>query len=100
MSYQRKRSVSVNDHGHVVGEDHHRSRLSDHDIDLIRDLRADGMTYQAIAIKFEIDKGLVRDYCKGRRRSQLAVDQKFVRPSEPRFRPARAGEFEVCIGDD
>jgi hypothetical protein len=94
MSYQRKRSVSVNDRGHVVGQDHHRSRLSDHDIDLIRELRAGGMPLREIGEKFEISIQSVSYYARGDRRAQMAVDQKFVHVREPRLRPAPPGEFD------
>lgn len=63
--------VGISEFGSRVGETHHRARLSDHDVDLIRSLRDDyGLTYQAIADKFECSKSTVRDICKCRRRWQ------------------------------
>lgn len=62
--------VGYNEMGSRVGETHHRARLTDHDVDLIRDLRDEGLTYQSIADKFEVSKSTVRDIVKCRRRWQ------------------------------
>lgn len=76
-----------------VGEDHHRAKLTDHDVDLIRQLLADrrrlvlehraagsrpgavdrkvnsaGLSYALIAAKFEITKSHVRWLAIGGRR--------------------------------
>jgi hypothetical protein len=32
MRYRATAPVAVNDRGHVVGQDHHRAKLTDHDI--------------------------------------------------------------------
>lgn len=69
----------MNDHGHVVGEGHHRAKLTDHDVWLILELRAGDMRYTDIAEKFEIPKATVASICQGRRRAQTAVGQKGVR---------------------
>ena len=34
-----RRFVRVNEHGRRIGEDHHRAKLSDADVDLILELR-------------------------------------------------------------
>ena len=47
----RSNSVGVNDRGYVVGVAHHRSKLSDHEVDLVHDLRMEGLSYSAIAGK-------------------------------------------------
>lgn len=89
--------VSVNERGHVVGQDHHRAKLSDHDIDLIVELREDGMGYAEIAAKFEISKGMAHDYCNGRRRLHTATGQRSLAPPRQRhrFKPARPDEFDT-----
>lgn len=54
---QRRRGlrVRVNDEGRLVGEDHPRAKLTDHDVDLIRELHeAHGLSTTMIARKFEI----------------------------------------------
>lgn len=51
-----------------IGEDHPGAVLSNHEVDLIRTLRRDGMTYREIAIKFEVSCGHAHDICHKRRR--------------------------------
>jgi hypothetical protein len=91
------RVVGVNDSGHVIGQDHHRARLSDHDIWLIHDLRREGLTYQEIADKFEVSKALVADICKGRRRGQTVTGQRSLKPAAFRYRAASADEFGALL---
>lgn len=66
--------VAVNAAGYRVGEGHHRSKLSDEDVDLILYLRDEGLSYAAIAAKWDdgvtISKSTVRDICLGRIRAQ------------------------------
>ena len=93
-----RRAVSVNDQGMVIGQDHHRAKLTDHEVDLIIELRADGMSLVEIGRKFDISKGMAHDLCSGRRRSHIAIGQKLLAPPAKRryrFRPARIDEFEV-----
>ena len=68
--------VAVNDAGHVVGEQHHRARLTDHDVDLIINLRAHGLRYAEIAAKFDVSLSTVESVCTGRRRSQTVMGTK------------------------
>lgn len=69
-SAKRYKLVGLNEKGSRVGETHHRAKLTDHDVDLIRDLRDEGLTYQEIADKFEVSKSTIRDIVKCRRRWQ------------------------------
>lgn len=95
--FHRKRSVSVNDRGHVVGQDHHRARLTDHEVELVRALRDEGMQLAEIGEKFDIDRRTAARYCAGTRRAQLGTDQKLVSQRLTRYkhrRPARAEEFD------
>ena len=62
--------VGVNEEGRRVGEYHHSAKLTDHDIDLIRQLHSEGLGYTEIAVKFETSKYTVRDYVTCRRRAQ------------------------------
>lgn len=68
-----RRLVGVNERGIRVGEGHQRSKLSDHDVELIRELAEDGMRYSLIAAKFEISKGTVGRICRYERRGQTAI---------------------------
>jgi hypothetical protein len=71
-----RRLAAINDSGHVVGQDHHRAKLTDHDIWLIHELRAEGIKRREIAIKFEISFYTVCEILAGRRRGQVATGQK------------------------
>ena len=91
------RRVAVNDRGAVVGQDHWRAKLTDHDVELIRQLLAErgrlvrtlqeagttsgridrrlqavGLSYAAIALKFEVSKSYVRDIANERVRAQTS----------------------------
>lgn len=55
-------------HGRLCGESHFKATLSDHDCELIRALRDDGMAWSLIAEKFEVPKRTVRDICAFKRR--------------------------------
>jgi DNA-binding XRE family transcriptional regulator len=47
------------------GEHHHRAKLTNHDVDLIRELREEhGMTYRELAEKFEVSMWTIRDITK------------------------------------
>lgn len=76
-----RRLVRVNEGGRRIGEDHHRAKLSDADIDQILALRDAGLSYGKIAEKFDdlpggIGKSTVRDICTGRIRAQLCAKLK------------------------
>jgi hypothetical protein len=81
----RSRAVSVNDAGHVIGQDHHRAKLTDHEVWLALELRAEGLTYQAIADAMECPKATIQSFCSGRRRGQAAHGQrrKVCVPAQP-----------------
>ena len=79
-----KRRVWVNDRGYPIGKDHHRAKLADADVQQILDLRDAGLSWAAIAAKFDdIPGGIsvrqVRDICSGRRRGHTPVRTKLVR---------------------
>lgn len=83
-----KRVVGVNEKGRRVGEDHQRAKLSDHDVDLIRELHepSDESTplgYGAIAKKFACAKATIRDICKARRRWQVPSRYKTIGAPSP-----------------
>ena len=65
--------LAVNDRGYVVGAQHHRAKLTDHDVDLILALLAEGMAQKLVAEKFECSRRTVRDIASGRIRSQLVT---------------------------
>lgn len=62
------RMIGVNDAGLRVGEDHQGAKLSNHEVELIRRLREGGMSYRAIADKFDISKSMVFYICDYQKR--------------------------------
>lgn len=91
--------LAVNDRGYVIGEQHHRAKLTDHDVELILDLLdarevllaeyrkvglSHGQVHKAlakaqlseagIAGKFEVSRRTIRDLRDGRRRNQTPTD--------------------------
>jgi hypothetical protein len=71
-----KRVVGVNAKGYRVGEDHHRARLTDGEIAIMRRLRAEGWSLQALADKFEVSKTHAWRVCQRRQRSQKVAGRR------------------------
>lgn len=55
----RKTHVAINDKGRRIGQGHPRAKLTDHEVDLIRELIDGGMSLRQIAAKFEVSKSQV-----------------------------------------
>lgn len=51
--------VKRNANGYRIGDSHQHSRYSDHEIELVRQLRANGMRPKLIAAKTGMSKGYV-----------------------------------------
>lgn len=85
-----KNYVVVNEHGRRIGESHPRARLTDHEIDLIRELAEDevdegsgkvirkGMSYREIGKKFEMNFKHVGDIVRCVKRAQIPARAKRV----------------------
>ena len=76
-----RRRVAINDFHRRMGETHHNAKLTNADVEQILALRSYGLSYGAIARKFDdikggISKSHIRDICKGRVRDQIAA--KFI----------------------
>lgn len=66
-----RKIVGVNERGFRVGESHQHSKLSNAEVDQIRDLREDlGLTYDVIAQHFQVPKATIASICQYRRRAQ------------------------------
>mgnify|MGYP003149054242 CR=1 FL=1 len=65
--------------GHRVGETHHRAKLSDHEVELIRCLSEGGMRVVEIARKFECSPDNIRKivYYRSRIGIGMAVNKVF-----------------------
>lgn len=65
-----EKQVAVNEAGYRIGEDHPAAKLTNHEVELILELREQCMSYGDIARKFDISKSQVRNICKGLKRCQ------------------------------
>ena len=71
MTTQKKaRMVAVNEKGQRIGEDHPRAVLTDHEVDLLLELKAEGYSLAWLAAKFEISRFHAWRIVTGRKRSQ------------------------------
>lgn len=61
-------TVGVNEKGLRVGEDHQRATLTDHDVELMRQLREEGIGYKRLAKMFDTSVRNVRDIVNYKRR--------------------------------
>lgn len=66
----KRRMLAVNERGYVVGEQHHRAKLTDHEVTLVLELLDGGMSERLVAEKMEISRRTVRDYKAARTRAQ------------------------------
>lgn len=74
-----KRTICVNELGLRIGDDHQNARLTDAEVEMIRVLHGEGMSYKTLADKFEVGKSTVADIVKFRRRGQLASGWRVIR---------------------
>jgi hypothetical protein len=72
------KKIQVNERGRRIGQDHHRARLTDSEVEMIRQLHDDGVIYRVLAEKFEHSIWSVRAICRYKRRAQFAVKMKVV----------------------
>lgn len=75
----KKRMFAVNDRGLRIGQDHPRAVLADDEVGLLLELRDEGLSYGALAKKFEVSKSCVAKICRGEHRAQVAVGFKRAR---------------------
>jgi hypothetical protein len=73
------KTVQINEAGLRIGQDHPKAVLTDRDVRIFFELRAQGMGYRKLAAIFEISKSHARNMCKGRARCQTATRFKEVK---------------------
>lgn len=73
-----KRLVGVNSLGIRVGEDHHNAKLTDAEVEIIRELRREGWSYDRLAVKFEVSKSLIRYISQYKLRGHVATQWRTV----------------------
>lgn len=52
-------------YSYVRGEQHHKAVLTDHEVDIVLELRSEGWLLREIAAKFEQPRSTIRDICAG-----------------------------------
>lgn len=72
MVVVRRRGRGID--GTIVGETHHSSKLTDHDVDLIIKLKDAGLKNTDIAKKFEVSESTIRQIYSGEIRSNRAIE--------------------------
>lgn len=72
-AHSTHRLIGVNDNGQRVGESHPRAVLTDHEVGLLLELRAEGYSYGWLAKVFEISKQHAWRICTGQKRAQYAT---------------------------
>jgi IS30 family transposase len=73
-----QKTVAVNERGLRIGEDHPRAELTDAEVERIRELHEEGMSYRQLAEKFEQSKGAIAKICRYERRGQFVASFKAV----------------------
>lgn len=72
--------VGVNEKGLRVGEDHQHAQLTDHDVELMRQLREqEGIGYKRLAVMFDSHVRTVRDIVNYKRRITTPTAWKTLR---------------------
>lgn len=72
----KNRMLAVNDRGQLIGDSHPGAVLSDHEVNLLLELRAEGYSMGWLAKTFEVSKSCVAKIVWGQRRGQLVVGYK------------------------
>lgn len=99
--------VPVTSRGYVLGEGHHRAKLTDDDVRLILALRAEGIPQREVATKFECSRRTVRDieagktrgsapdgYQQAKRRPRREHERQQTSRWPCRIKPAKPSEFD------
>ncbi len=76
---EKTQYVHIGEYGKRIGETHGRAKLSDHEIDLVRQLKEEGMPATEIAEKMEISKRYVYKLANYERRASVVAEYRRVR---------------------
>ncbi len=62
--------VPVSDYGHPIGEHHHKAKISDADVELMRQLKEQGQALKEINERFpDVSECTIRDICLYKKRA-------------------------------
>ena len=68
-----RKTIAFNEHGRRIGESHPRAKLLDHEVEQVLALLDAGLSYAAVAAKFDVSKSCIAHIAAGRRRGQLVA---------------------------
>ncbi len=71
--------IQIGEYGKRINESHGRAKLSDHEIELMRQLREQGMPAREIAEKFEVGKRYVYKLVNFESRASIVVQYRRAR---------------------
>jgi len=64
-------TLTLNERRYRIGETHHRAKLSDDQVDRMRELHEEqGVGYRTLAKMFDVSKSTARDICQYKIRAQ------------------------------
>lgn len=69
----RRKLLKFSENGRRIGESNPKAVLTDHEVELMLNLREEGYSYPWLSDKFEIPVMTVRSICRGRTRGIAAV---------------------------
>ena len=67
----KNRMLAVNERGQLIGDSHPGAVLTDHEVNLLLELRAEGYSMGWLARTFEVSKSCVAKIVWGQRRAQV-----------------------------
>ena len=67
------KTIALNESGRRIGESHPGAKLLDHEVEQILELLEAGLSYAAVASKFDVSKSCIAHIAAGRRRCQPVV---------------------------
>lgn len=77
------KTVAVNEAGLRIGEDHPNAELTDAEVELVRKLHEQGLSYDDLAEKFLVSKWTIGRICRYERRAQTPAAYKQVHVPQP-----------------
>lgn len=78
-----KKYVKISENGKRIGEDHHRAKLTDAEVDKIRELYETGLfSYRKLAREFGTNRSTIQMICRYERRNTHVAGHKMVHINE------------------
>lgn len=79
LKMAKRITFGINDRGIRLGEAHHNAKLTDAEVDQIRDLHENGaMGYKMIAHNYSVHRNTVKDICDFKHRATTPADYRTI----------------------